>query len=249
MSPGCANTYRVQSLAAFANLLSDPVRTAIVLALTDGSERTAGELARLAGASPQATSPHLTKLIDGGVLTVAARGRFRYFRIASGDMAELLETLSNLVDDPPLSEPSPALRRARICYDHVAGQLGCAIFEALQKSALIGAAPTGMALTEAGNVWCAGHGLAYRPRTSSRRPTILLCSDWTEKRPHLGGLLGASLADLLFRRGFIKRHDGERLIDVTLSGREFLARELSLGFDSPPDGARGRQQVVVKISK
>ncbi|MEJ1938555.1 helix-turn-helix transcriptional regulator, partial [Nostoc sp. NIES-2111] len=224
MADDCPLVARTHSLASFAELLSDPIRATIILALTDGSERAAGDLARLAGASPRAATLHLNKLINGGLLSVVRRGRFRLYRIDSGEMAEMLEALSNLVEHPP-GRANPELRAARMCYDHVAGRLGCEIYDALVRCEYLCTGTDGPMLSPAGTAWCACHGLHVHRRPKSRRPMVLLCRDWTENRPHVGGILGAALGDWFRLKGFIRRRPEERTVEVSPAGWHFLMTE------------------------
>ena len=143
------------SLAAAAALIGDPVRAAILLHLTDGSRRPASELAFLAGASPQAASAHLTRLVDGGLLTVENQGRHRFFSIASGEVAEMIEGLANWADrQPKRRRLDPALCRARLCYDHLAGQLGVAVFDRMAAQGWLIFGADGPGLSPAGLDWC-----------------------------------------------------------------------------------------------
>ncbi len=125
------------SLVEFGALIGDPVRAAMLLALGDGSRRPAGELSGMAGASPQAGSAHLARLVAGGLLAVEKQGRHRFFRIASGEVAEIIEGLANWTERPvrPIRH-DPALCHARLCYDHLAGRLGVAVLEAMSARGL-----------------------------------------------------------------------------------------------------------------
>lgn len=223
---------RPPSLAGFGALIGDPVRAAILLQLSDGSRRPAGELASLAGASPQAASAHLARLVEGGLLAVERHGRHRFFSIASGEAAEMIETLSDWVDQPvrrPRHDPS--LRRARLCYDHLAGELGVAVLDRVTERGLLVLGRDGPGLSEAGVDWCARHGVDAAVPARSRRPQVRLCLDWTQRRPHLGGHVGAALARMMLDAGYLLRGSHRRTLDVSARGRAFLRGELGVDLD------------------
>lgn len=214
------------SVAELGALIGDPVRAAILHHLGDGSRRPAGELAELAGASPQAASAHLARLLDGGLLAVERRGRHRFYRIASGDAAEAIEALATWIEGPRSKSHPCGLRDARLCYDHLAGRLGVAVCDALAGCGLLVLGPDGPALSADGRVWCARCRFDPVPRT--RRPAVRLCLDWTERRHHLGGWLGAELARGMFAAGYLAMGPRRRSVEVTARGAAFLERELSL---------------------
>ncbi len=217
------------SLAAAAALIGDPVRAAILLHLTDGSRRPASELAFLAGASPQAASAHLTRLVDGGLLTVENQGRHRFFSIASGEVAEMIEGLANWADrQPKRRRLDPALCRARLCYDHLAGQLGVAVFDRMAAQGWLIFGADGPGLSPAGLDWCRRNKLDPTVPKWSRRPLLRLCLDWTERRHHIGGHFGAAFAQTLFDAGYLRRRPNQRIVDVTTRGIAFLRSELAI---------------------
>jgi DNA-binding transcriptional ArsR family regulator len=217
------------SLAAAAALIGDPVRAAILLHLTDGSRRPASELAFLAGASPQAASAHLTRLVDGGLLTVENQGRHRFFSIASGEVAEMIEGLANWADrQPKRRRLDPALCRARLCYDHLAGQLGVAVFDRMAAQGWLIFGADGPGLSPAGLDWCRRNKLDPTVPKWSRRPLLRLCLDWTERRHHIGGHFGAAFAQTLFDAGYLRRRPSQRIVDVTRRGIAFLRSELAI---------------------
>ena len=217
------------SLAHFGALVGDPVRAAILLHLSDGSRRPAGELARLAGVSPQAASAHLARLVDGGLLRSEPQGRHRFFAIASGDMAEVLEGLGNALGQPRrgIAHP-PHLREARLCYDHLAGRLGVALFDRMTALGFFAFGRDGPSLGEAGTAWARRIGLSLEPRPGSRRPLLRPCLDWTERRPHMGGLFGAALTAHLLGSGLLAPGTGPRALRLTARGAAFLRNELGL---------------------
>lgn len=217
------------SLAELGSLIGDPVRAAILLQLSDGSCRPAGELASLAGASPQAASAHLARLVDGGLLVVTTAGRRRFFKIASGEVAEIIENLANWVRPAPIRHRrDPSLCNARLCYDHLAGRLGVALFDRMSERKLLVFNADGPGLSEAGHRWFELHARRPFEGPSGRRPLVRLCLDWTERRHHLGGHLGASLAEAMMEQGYVERGARQRALLVTSTGGRFFRDELAI---------------------
>lgn len=222
-----------ESLARFAALLADRSRAAMCLALLDGRAWTAGELGRHAGVSRSTASEHLTILVTAGILVEERQGRHRYLRLADAEIAQLVEDLAAAVGRPerPTSlrtvRASHQLAGARTCYDHLAGALGVAIFDALVDTELI-RRTDGLTLTAAGRAWfvaLAGED-AVAPRGS--RPLLRTCLDWTERRSHLGGTLGANLCTALEERRWIRRSHAHRAVTVTPAGAHGLSELLGI---------------------
>ena len=217
-------------LAEAAALLGDAARAGIVTALWDGRARPAGELARIANVSPGTASGHLAKLVAGGVLRVQPQGRHRYYRLAGPEVAHALEALARLlppratVDDGPVTP----LRRARLCYDHLAGQLGVAIGDALVARGWLRLDGDAYALPAAGRRGFDRLGVGVAALERGRRPLLRSCIDWTERREHLGGALGAALAMHLIERDWIRRERGSRTVLVTTAGRVGLRNALGI---------------------
>ncbi|MGK5740865.1 ArsR/SmtB family transcription factor [Micromonospora sp. URMC 103] len=221
------------ALAQLAALLADTSRARICLALLDGRAWTAGELARAAGIAPSTASDHLSRLVDGGLLTEERQGRHRYLRLADPNVAQLLEDLAGRA--APAPEPARTLRAARAgaalayartCYDHLAGRLGVLVHDTLLDRALLDRTG-GLALTAAGLEWCADLGLPVAPLRAARRPLLRDCLDWTERRPHLSGALGAALCARLLDLGWLTRGPG-RSVRLTPAGAPALAAALGL---------------------
>ncbi|MGY1717265.1 ArsR/SmtB family transcription factor [Geodermatophilus sp. SYSU D01106] len=183
------------SLARFAGLLADRSRAAMCLALLDGRAWTAGELARHAGVARSTASEHLTLLVGAGVLTERRQGRARYVELAGPEVAAALEDLGALAGERerPTSlrtvRADARLAEARTCYDHLAGRLGVAVLGSLAARGLLDTT-AGLAVTPAGRRWFAE---VCGAAPSGSRPPVRACLDWTERRPHLGGALGAAL--------------------------------------------------------
>lgn len=224
-----ATKTKPNSLAHFGSLLGDPVRASMLLHLSDGSSRPAGELAHLAGASPQSASAHLTQLLDSGLLAVEQQGRHRFFRLASGEAAEIIEQLSSWIDEPHRrTNVAPHLRKARLCYDHLAGELGVNIFESLSNKGLFAVQQGALELSDQGRSWCQHNDIDLGRSTGSRRPIVRLCLDWTERRHHVGGHFGAALTDWLMHKQFISRGERQRALIVTETGRIFLRDQFGI---------------------
>lgn len=211
-------------LATFGELVSDPSRVAMLLALMDGAARPASELARLAGIAPSTASFHLQRLVGGGLVRVDAVGRHRYARLASSRVAEALEAVA-LVRRPDTRRALTAEQRllagARTCYRHLAGGVGVAWLIALEDARLVRARGGALTLTRRGQDWCRERGLE-----TARWPGGKHCLDWTERRHHLGGPLGALLTGHLFALGWLarRRGDPDRAVRVTATGRRELVR-------------------------
>jgi hypothetical protein len=201
------------SLAEFGTMIGDPVRAAILLQLSDGTTRPAGELAALAGASPQAASTH------------------RFFRLASGEVAEIIENLSYWTISPSRRpRHDPTLCQARLCYDHLAGRLGVTVLDRLTERKLLELGPHGLGLSEAGRKWLE-HLTESSFQPAGRRPLVRLCLDWTERRNHLGGQLGAKLAGLMLEKGYVAPGAKHRSLLVTSAGARFFCGELGIEIE------------------
>jgi DNA-binding transcriptional ArsR family regulator len=211
-------------LAEIAALVGDQARAAILNALMDGRALTAKELAFAARISPPTASEHLRRLAEANLLSVVAQGRHRYFRIASPLVAQMLETIAAVAATlpPPRYRPcSPkqdALRQVRMCYDHLAGRLAVEIADALVAQGLIALDAEGGGVTHAGYRRLGAIGLDLTGTSRKRRAFCRPCLDWTERRFHIGGLLGAKLARHCLDQGWIERLRDTRSVMVTEAG-------------------------------
>lgn len=196
------------AFAATASLLGDPARAAMLQALLSGEALTAGELARVAGIGAPAASAHLSRLVDGGLLSVHRQGRHRYHRLASEEVAAAIETLGGLalaLSPPRRGWPhGEAFRAVRLCYDHLAGRLGVALHAALVGRAWIAPADGGWAATATGEAGLDGLGVDLDAARRARR-FACDCMDWSERRPHLAGGLGREIAACCLRRRWLGR--------------------------------------------
>ena len=239
-------------IAPVAALLADRARAAMLMSLLDGLPRAAGELGQLAGVTPATASAHLARLLDGGMLAVQRQGRHRYYRLASPEVATVIEVLAQVSPVKPArglrqSREAAALAEARTCYDHLAGRAGVALLDALLATGTLtsqdpegaGAAggPTGVgaayAITEAaagyavtgpGAATLASFGVEVAGLLRSRRKFAGSCLDWTQRRPHLNGALGAAITSRLLQLGWIERGRSRRSVRVTPAGQDGLAR-------------------------
>ncbi len=237
---------RAADIAPVAALFADRSRARIVTALIDGRALPASVIAHEAGVSASTTSGHLARLVSGGILAVEASGRHRYYRLAGPQVAAAVEALAVIAPQPPVtslreSTRAAALRRARTCYDHLAGQFGVAVLESLvARSALIRAdgpagidrAPTDrLAAPVASCPYTLGPnaepvfariGVHLAPllhRAPSARPLLRCCVDWSEQRHHLAGALGAAVLERAGEAGWVRRRPSGRAVEVTAAGR------------------------------
>jgi DNA-binding transcriptional ArsR family regulator len=222
------------AIADIAALVGEPTRTAMLLALFDGRALPAGELAREAGLSAAAASLHLAKLTQGGLLLVQQEGRHRYYRLASEDVAHALEALGVIATAAPcaraLSPERATLRAARTCYDHLAGVLAVALAQKMERDNLLrGDGERAYAVTPRGAEWLADTiRLDVSTLRTGRRPVARRCLDWTERRHHVAGALGAAILERLFALRWASRVRDSRALRITTKGREELAA-LGLG--------------------
>lgn len=217
-------------IAGPASLMGDATRATFLMALSQGHSLPASELARRARVTPSTASIQLAKLVEGGLLTVERNGRHRYYGLKDPNVAAAIESLAVIAPRRPASSLKQArvgseLQAARTCYDHLAGALGVALLDALQRQALLTAQlePTKRAVKRFAQLGIDVGELARR-----RRPLAKRCLDWTERRHHLAGSLGAALATRCFELGWIERLPSSRAVRVTEKGRRGLLRELAI---------------------
>ena len=234
-------------IASVAALMGEPARAAVLKALADGRALAATTLADEAKVAPSTASGHLARLVEGGLVTVESSGRHRYFRLASPEVAEALEALARLAPHHQVRSLSQgthaeAIRRARTCYDHLAGRLGVALLDALVATGALHVQEVGEGsdpvlgarraraylLTDEGRSRLGALGLALDPPT--RRPLTRYCIDWSEQRPHLAGWLGAALLTRLVGLGWVLRAP-KRVVKVTEAGWAGLAERLAVDVD------------------
>ncbi len=222
-------------IASPAALIGDPARAAMLTALADGTARPAGELAEIAGLSRPAASAHLARLTAGGLLSVEQEGRHRYYSLAGPQVAAVLEELARLTGPPtpqriPRGRPTGGMRFARSCYDHLAGELGVMLAEALtREGSLRPAEGKSLRVTRAGRArFIAVFDLDPETLTPGRHGVACRCLDWTERRWHLGGPLGLWTMQRMEARGWIARAPQSRALSLTAPGARALNRPFGL---------------------
>lgn len=225
------------SIAQVGALVGDPTRVAMLQALMDGRALTASELAHVAGITPQTASGHLSQLTAASLVSVARQGRHRYHRLATPQVAQLLESMmlvaANAAGPRPRVGPRDArLRLARTCYDHLAGWLGVSLADALATQGWVEMAEEAALVTPEGLRRFATLGIyADAAATGRAKPICRPCLDWSERRPHLAGRLGAALCTHGLRQGWVRKQPDTRALDVTPEGWRAL-RDL-FGIERP----------------
>ncbi|MFK4791451.1 ArsR/SmtB family transcription factor [Microbacterium sp. ZW T5_56] len=224
-----------ENLAAVAAAMAEPTRAHMLVALMDGRAWTARELADHAGVAASTATEHLNRLVNLGLLAEHRQGRHRYVRLASSEVASTLEAVAALGRRPAAPVRSwrqattrAGLARARTCYDHFAGALGVAVTDALIERGVLD--DGALDLTDRGRSWLEDELDA--PYVPGRRSSTRACLDWTERRVHLGGGVGAHLADVFFTREWARRSKTSRAVIVTPGGREALLRLLAIDPDA-----------------
>jgi DNA-binding transcriptional ArsR family regulator len=211
------------SMSEVAALVGDRARGEMLSALIGGRALTAKELAYVARITPQTTSEHLSKLVEAGILTFNTQGRFRYFRLASAAVSQMLENIMTVAAANRIpSIRDPALTRARICYDHLAGELGVAIADSLIRSEHLFLGPDGGEITESGEVFLAKLEIDVAGSRRHRRAFCRPCLDWSERRYHIAGAVGAAIADRCFAMKWIQRIEDSRALFIIASGEKEL---------------------------
>jgi DNA-binding transcriptional ArsR family regulator len=236
----------VPNISRIAGLIGEPSRAAILTALLDGRALPATELARAAGVGATGASDHLAKLVGAKLLEVEVEGRHRYYRLARSDVAAVIEDLAHLAGVPAgvslvkVSPSAQALRLARSCYDHLAGEFAVAIAGALEERHYL-VRGEGKRYEIGGREarrWFGKQGVDFDSLKPGRWGLARQCLDWTERRPHLAGPLGASLFAIWKEAGWLRRDREEpRLVRVTESGREQFRRRLGISINHSTDGA------------
>lgn len=229
------------SVVGIAALIGDHARATMLTALMGGEALTATELSAEANVTKQTASSHLNKLLDAGLVSVQAQGRHRYFQLAAPDVATLLESLMGVAHRTRAvrARPGPrdpALRKARVCYDHLAGELAVEFYDAIVRQRLIRLCKTGanadsIALTRKGNEFFESIGIDINLFGKSRRPICRPCLDWSVRRHHLAGALGKATLDYCYSMKWAKRADGTRVVTFSAQG-ERAFRKILVGGSS-----------------
>ncbi|KIL39142.1 ArsR family transcriptional regulator [Gordoniibacillus kamchatkensis] len=221
------------NIAEIASLIGEPSRIAMLVSLLGGKALPAGELAGAARISPQTASSHLAKLVEGGLIIQESYGRHKYFRLAGSEVAHALEALQAIAPAKPVrslreSDRLKALQYARTCYDHLAGQVGVALTDKLLELKLLEKSGEEFVLNASGKMKLQAIGVGVEENAKSRRHFARPCLDWSERRHHLAGSLGAALTRRLFELGWIEKLPGNRAVRVTDTGWEGLSEQFGM---------------------
>ena len=229
-------------LASTAALIADPARAAMLAALLGGNSLPSGELARVGGVSAQSASMHLSQLVAGGLLRVAARGRHRYYSLSRPEVAHAIESLGaiSIVTKYRPSGADQALCYARTCYDHLAGELAIQLRASFERDGFIALeTERDYEVTARGESFLRKWDIDIGALRRSRRSLARRCLDWTERQDHLAGALGAAICDKLLDLRWINRDQRSRAVHVSPTGRKELARLLDL-----PRGEQARSRIT-----
>jgi DNA-binding transcriptional ArsR family regulator len=238
-------------IAEIAALVGDPARATMLSSLLDGRARAASELARAAHVTPQTASAHLGKLTGAGLLSMVRHGRHRYFRLAGPSVGDMLDGIAAVAllkrpRQPPLSGDARALAAARICYGHLAGRLSIELIDALVARDHVVLHESAAEITTAGARFLTRFGIALGSRRGSRRHVCRLCLDWTERRPHLAGTMGAALAARYVELGWVEQRKDSQAVRVTAAGRRGFLK--TFGIDVAAPGARRSELSTLRSS-
>lgn len=224
------------SMSEVAALVGDRARGEMLSALISGRALTAKELAYVAKVTPQTTSEHLSKLVEAGILTFNTRGRFRYFRLASAAVSQMLEGIMTVAASRRVSTfRDSTLARARICYDHLAGELGVTIADSLIRNGHLILGPDGGEVTESGETFLANFGVDVTGSHRRRRAFCRPCLDWSERRYHIAGAIGAAIAERCFELKWVRSIEESRALHITPTGEKGLLE--TFGIKRVPAGS------------
>lgn len=220
-------------IALIASLIGDPARANMLTALMDGKAYTATELATEAGITQQTASTHLKKLENGGLIRQRKQGRHRYFSLTDDQVGNLLESMMGLAAArghvrTRTGPKDPALRRARVCYDHLAGELAVSLLDGLLDRNILVEEGEDLCLTERGESYFIGVGIDLNGLTGSRRPVCKSCLDWSMRRSHLAGGLGKAILEHTYAAGWARRVDGTRIVEFTPVGETAFRKAFDL---------------------
>jgi DNA-binding transcriptional ArsR family regulator len=215
------------NIVRIAALIGDRARSEILTSLLGDQALMATELASMVNLTKQTTSAHLAKLLGARLIAVQSQGRHRYFRLADPDVARLLEDLMGVAQRTGAvrlrsSPRDPALRKARVCYDHLAGDLGVLMLEGLQRRRVLQRRQGALTVTRAGIEFLNDIGIDIDALASQRRTLCRTCLDWSVRRDHLAGSLGATLLPWIYQQGWARHARGSRVVSFTTAGEAAL---------------------------
>jgi len=216
-------------IARIASLVGDPARANMLTALMGGGALTASELALEAGIGLPTASSHLAKLMDGGLLSLASQGRHRYYGLATPQVAAMLESIMGVASSvgPKRTRPGPkdeAMREARVCYDHLAGEHAVAMFDGFVARDIVRVEGDAVALGGKGKSFFEAVGIDTSDLEGQRRPMCRACLDWSVRRTHLAGKLGAAILNKIVREKWARREKDSRVVRFTPPGRTAFQR-------------------------
>ena len=220
-------------IAFLGSLIGDPARANMLTALLSGKALTASELAAEAGITPQTASAHLSKMESGGLLQQRRQGRHRYFALADDDVGILLESMMGFAAKKGhlrtrTGPRDPALRYARVCYNHLAGDLGVRMMDSLLAKGFLTPENEGLGLTDDGRAFAEGFAIDLEPLEKSRRPMCKSCLDWSNRRSHLAGSLGSALLTRFYDLGWARRIEGSRIVAFSPRGEKAFLHAFAL---------------------
>jgi len=215
------------AIAKIAAQIANPGRANMLIALLEGGEMTAGALAEIARLSPQTASGYLAAMVEQGLISVERRGRSAWHRLATPEVGRMIEAMMAIAPTRGVRPGLEAMRQARTCYDHLAGRLGVAIADALTRQGHIELGEDGGLVTASGARFLTEFGIDLRP--TGRRAFCRPCLDWSERKPHLAGQVGAALAARCLELGWVRRMAGTRALAVPPAGRAGFRRQFGLG--------------------
>jgi DNA-binding transcriptional ArsR family regulator len=217
------------NIAMLGALIGDPARANMLTALMSGKALTASELAGEANVTLQTASAHLSKLQTGGLIGQRKQGRHRYFSLADADVASVLESMMGFAEKrghtrTRTGPKEPALRKARVCYNHLAGERGVQMFDSLVARKFLIDEKETLTLTDQGCDFITKFDIDFNALTKSRRPLCKSCLDWSARRSHLAGSMGSALLQSFYQRGWAARKEGTRIVTFSKKGEaEFSA--------------------------
>lgn len=217
---------------AIAVLIGEQARAKMLWQLLDGRAYTASELAVFADISSTSASNHLTKLLEAGLLKVEIQGRYRYYSFSRPEVAYAIEALANLVvqrkDNSVDNESLSGVRYCRSCYDHLAGRVGVAITQTMVDRQILEVLPVDYQLTSQGWVWLEKIGVSKEDFVNSKRSFARQCLDWSERKPHLAGHLGALLFKKMVEMDWVRKKQFSREVIITIQGQRKLHELLGI---------------------
>jgi DNA-binding transcriptional ArsR family regulator len=238
----------VEWLAKIGAQVGEPARASMLLALGDGRALPAGELAASADVTPQTASGHLARMVAAGLVAVVQQGRHRYYRLASPEVAAMLESVMSVAAEAPRRSPEwaldPALRAGRTCYNHLAGRLGVALCEGMIRRRYVALEGELAAITPGGLTFLESFGIdVARMR---RHPSTRACIDWSERRHHLAGAVGSAIHKRCLELKWIRHHLDSRAVRVTRAGEEGFQASFGVQWETPVarEGSRATERIA-----